>query len=110
MRAVDTTVLVGLLTRDDPGQAAAAGVFIAGSAWGSHVVLVETVRVLDSVYGVGPKNIAAALDMLLDHQRLVLQDADIVAAAVAVYRRHPSLGFSDFLILEVARKAGYLPL
>lgn len=110
MRAVDTNVLVRLLTQDDPGQAAAAEAFIGGGAWVSHVVLVETVWVLDSVYGVRPKSIAAALDRLLDHQALIIQDADIVTAAVAAFRRHPSLGFSDCLIVEVARKAGYLPL
>ena len=110
MRAVDTNVLVRLLTQDDPGQAAAAEVFIAGGAWVSHVVLVETIWVLDSVYGVKPENIAGALDMLLDHQALIVQDAHIVTAAVAAYRRHPSVGFSDCLILEAARKAGCLPL
>jgi predicted nucleic acid-binding protein len=41
---------------------------------------------------------------------LIIQNADIVTAAVAAYRRHPSLGFSDCLIVEAARKAGYVPL
>jgi predicted nucleic acid-binding protein len=33
-----------------------------------------------------------------------------VAAAVGLCRRRPSLGFSDCLVLEIARKAGHLPL
>src|SRR3954452_1730341 len=51
MRAVDTNVLVRLLTADDAKQAAAAEAFVtmAGHAWISHIVLVETVWVLESV-------------------------------------------------------------
>jgi predicted nucleic-acid-binding protein len=30
--------------------------------------------------------------------------------ALEQYRRRPALGFSDCLVLEVARKAGHLPL
>jgi predicted nucleic acid-binding protein len=33
-----------------------------------------------------------------------------VAAALEQYRKRPTLGFSDCLILETARKAGHLPL
>ena len=35
---------------------------------------------------------------------------DVVAAAPEHFRERPALGFSDCLILEVARKAGHLPL
>jgi predicted nucleic acid-binding protein len=38
------------------------------------------------------------------------QEADVVAAAVGQFRRKPALSFSDCLVLEVARKAGHLPL
>jgi predicted nucleic acid-binding protein len=48
--------------------------------------------------------------MLLNHQQLTIQDSEAVAAAVASFRRRPALGFSDCLALEVARKAGHLPL
>ena len=48
--------------------------------------------------------------MLLGHRDLTVQDADAVAAARATYRKRPSLGFSDCLVLELARKAGHLPL
>jgi predicted nucleic acid-binding protein len=48
--------------------------------------------------------------MLLNHQHLTLQDPDAVAAAVEHFRRRPALGFSDCLVLEIARKAGHLPL
>jgi len=66
--------------------------------------------VLSSVYELGPRDIATAVEMLLDHEELTVQDSDTVAAALAHYRARPSLGFSDCLILEIARKAGHLPL
>ena len=39
---------------------------------------------------------------------LVLQDADTVRAALAHFRAKKVLGFSDCLVLEIARKAGPL--
>ena len=48
--------------------------------------------------------------MLLDHGELTVQNPDAVAAALAAFRRRPSLGFSDCLLLEMARSAGHLPL
>lgn len=110
MRSVDTNVLVRLLTRDDPKQVAAAERFTKSGAWVSHLVLMEATRVLDSVYAIAPLKIALGIEMLLDHAELAIQDADVVAAAVARLRKRPSIGFSDCLILEVARKAGHLPL
>jgi len=110
VRAVDTNVLVRLVTRDDTKQVAAAENFVASGAWVSHLVLAEATWVLTSVYDRGPGEIATAVDMLLNHQHLTLQDPDAVAAAVGHFRRRPALGFSDCLVLEIARKAGHLPL
>jgi predicted nucleic-acid-binding protein len=110
MRAVDTNVLVRLLTRDDPKQVTAAESFLARGAWVPHLVLVEAMWVLSSIYDRNPEAIADAVDMLLNHQHLTLQDSDAVAEAVISFRKRPALGFSDCLVLEVARKAGHLPL
>ena len=110
MLAVDTNVLVRLLARDDARQAAAADAAIAKGAWVSHLVLAEAVWVLDAVYERTPRQLAAALDLLLAHESLALQDADAVAAALAQFRVRPALGFSDCLVLEIARKAGHQPL
>ena len=76
----------------------------------SHIVLAETLWVLDAVYDRSPAQIANAVDRMLNHQELALQDADVVALALAHFRARPSLGFSDCLVLEIARKAGHLPL
>ncbi|MGH8219705.1 MAG: PIN domain-containing protein [Steroidobacteraceae bacterium] len=109
MRAVDTNVLVRLVVRDDPAQVRAAQEFIAGGAWVSHLVLAETAWVLDAVYDRTAQQIGTAVDMLLNHKELALQDAEVVTAALENFRKRPLLGFSDCLVVEIARKAGQLP-
>ena len=110
MRAVDTNVLVRLVVRDDADQVRVAEEFVASGAWVSHLVLAETMWVLDAVYERTAEQIATAVDMLLNHQQLTVQDSDVVAAATERLRKRPSLGFSDCLVLEIARKVGNLPL
>lgn len=110
MRAIDTNVLVRLIARDDPAQVARAEAAVEKGAWVSHLVLAETVWVLDAVYGRSPKQIALAVEMLLDHAQLSIQEAHLVARALEHFRAHPKLGFSDCLILETARQNGHLPL
>ena len=110
MRAVDTNVLVRLATRDDARQVAAAEAFVAKGAWVCHLVLAEATWVLASVYERSPTDIATAVEMFLNHRDLTVQDADVVSAALSDFRKKPALGFSDCLVLEIARKAGHLPL
>lgn len=110
MHAVDTNVLVRLATRDDPKQAVVADAFVANGAWVSHLVLAEAVWVLSAVYELGSREIGAAIEMFLNHRELTIQDSDVVLAALKHYRKKPALGFSDCLILEIARRAGHLPL
>jgi predicted nucleic-acid-binding protein len=110
MRAVDTNVLVRLVTRDDETQFGKAVVFIEKGAWISHVVLVETTWVLGTSYRLDHDRIATAIEMLLESDQLTVQDGEVVKSALEEYRRRPALGFSDCLLLEIARKAGHLPL
>ena len=110
MRAVDTNVLVRLITRDDARQAASAESFIRKGAWVSLLALTEAVWVLEAVYERSAADLATAVDMLLNHKDLILQDSDVVAAALDLFRSRPALGFSDCLMLQLARKAGHLPL
>jgi len=110
MRAVDTNLLVRLLVRDDAAQVAAAEDFVAAGAWVSHLVLAETLWVLDAVHERTPAQLAAAVEMLLNHEQLAIQDPDVVTRALAEFRARPALGFSDCLVLEIARKAGHVPL
>jgi len=110
MRAVDTNVLVRLLTRDDPEQFERAERFIEGGVFVSHLVIMEAIWVLETGYSVNVSQIAAALDMILNHRDFAVQEPEVVAAALARFTAKPSVGFSDCLILEVARRAGHLPL
>ena len=63
------------------GQVRAADEFIAKGAWISHLVLAETIWVLDSLYELSREMLSVAVEMLLNHQDLTLQDADVVTAA-----------------------------
>ena len=110
MRAADTNVLVRLIARDDQRQAAAADSFIRDGAWVSLIALTEAMWVLASVYERTSAQIATALEMLLNHSNLALQDSEVVAEALNLLRSRPSLDFSDCLMLEAARKAGHMPL
>ncbi|MGD0046791.1 MAG: type II toxin-antitoxin system VapC family toxin [Bryobacteraceae bacterium] len=110
MRAIDTNVLVRLITRDDLRQASSADRFVEKGAWVSVLALAEATWVLTTVYEFSAADLATALGMLLNHKDLTLQDSDVVAAALDLFRSRPTLGFSDCLMLHLARKAGHLPL
>lgn len=106
MLAVDTNVLVRILI-DDPRsaqQCAAARqvASAAGRVYVSQVVQIETVWVLESVYGFARAELAAALDRLLGNQSFVLQEADIFRAALDGFRAGPA-DFPDYVILMQAR-------
>jgi predicted nucleic-acid-binding protein len=110
MRAVDTDVLVRLITRDDARQAASAGTFVEKGAWVSVLALAETTWVLTAVYELTAAALVTAVEMLLNHKDLILQDSDVVVAALDLFRSRRALVFSDCLMLELARRAGHLPL
>lgn len=65
---------------------------------------------LTAVYDLAHAEIATAIDMLLHHRDLTVQESDTAAAVLEQYRNRLALGFSDCLILETARKVGHLPL
>jgi predicted nucleic-acid-binding protein len=106
MRPVDTNVLVRLLARDDLDQVKPAESFIAPGAWVSHLVLAEALWALEAVYDRTAEQIALAVDRLLNHKELTIQDAEVVTDALTHFKKRPALGFSDCLVLELARKAG----
>ena len=110
MRAVDTNVLVRLAVRDDSRQLEAAEAFVASGAWVSQLVLMEFVWVLTSVYGFGRAEVSSAVEILLSHAELTIEDSDVVVTALGQFRKARAVGFSDCLVLEVARRAGHLPL
>jgi len=110
MVAVDTNVLVRLIVRDDLNQTRSAEKFVENGCWASVLALAEAMWVLRSIYAFDPYQIAAAIEMLIDNEKLVLENGEAVALALALFKERPSLGFADCLMLELARKAGHLPL
>ncbi len=85
MTAVDTNVLVRLLTGDDPKQAAAAlALFQAGPIWIAKTVLLETGWVLHSLYGFEESAIREAFVKLLGLKNVHAEDESSVAAALAL--------------------------
>ena len=63
---------------------------------------------LETVFERTGEQIALAVEMLLNHATLTVQD--VVAAALRHCRSRAAPDFSDCLVLAIARKAGNLPL
>src|SRR5262245_40512276 len=110
MRAVDTNVLVRLLIGDNEKQVAAAEGFVENGAWVSHLALAETIWVMESTYERTQAQLTETIELLLDHKYLTLQDPDVVRAALHTYRSRRNVGFTDCMLIEIARRAGHLPL
>ena len=110
MLSVDTNVLVRLIAEDDAKQLEAAESFVSQNVWVSHVVLAETIWVLSTAYQRTSSQLARAVEILLSHEHLNLQEPDVVRAALTRFEIKPAIGFTDYLILEIARKAGHVPL
>ena len=85
MTAVDTNVVVRLLTQDDPRQAAAAkSLFAAGPIWIAKTVLLETGWVLRSLYGFDESAIRDAFTKLLGLKNVHTEDKSSMADALAL--------------------------
>ena len=85
MVAVDTNVLVRLLTGDEPKQAAAARrLFASQPIWIAKTVLLETGWVLRSLYGFEQSAIREAFTKLLGLKNVQAEDEASVAAALAL--------------------------
>jgi predicted nucleic-acid-binding protein len=85
MTAVDTNILVRLLTGDDPKQAAEArALFMAEPIWIAKTVLLETGWVLRSLYKFEDRAISDAFRKLLGLKNVRAEDEQSVADALAL--------------------------
>ena len=85
MRAVDTNVLLRLLTGDEPKQAAAArALFRNSKIWIAKTVLLETGWVLRSLYRFEETAIRDAFRKLLGLKNVRVEDAASIAEALAL--------------------------
>jgi predicted nucleic-acid-binding protein len=100
--AVDTNVLVRVLTDDDasPEQTRQARQLVkaAGAVFVPQIVQVELVWVLERAYGLDKSQILAALELLRDSPVYQLQHQARFALAVERFRLG-SAGFADSLIV-----------
>jgi predicted nucleic-acid-binding protein len=104
MIALDTNVIVRVITRDDPAQAArAAALMRKGSLRLSKTVLLETEWVLRYTYAYDAPSINRALTTLVGLENLSLEDATAVEAAIAWHAR--GMDFADALHLASAAPA-----
>jgi predicted nucleic-acid-binding protein len=111
MIALDTNLLVRLLTDDDPVQAATVERLLAARAspddpaFVERIVLVELVWVLQRRYGYDRGAIADAVAALLRTAWLRLENQARVIDALGLYRTSRA-DFADIMIMLGAREAG----
>lgn len=110
MIGLDTNVLVRFLVQDDPDQAAKATQLMAGlndaePGFVCREVLVELVWVLERAYGLARRDIASALDGLLEARELMIEVSDRVAIATDRYRKGGA-GFADQMVALAGQGVG----
>jgi predicted nucleic-acid-binding protein len=104
MIALDTSVIVRIVTEDDPDQLKAAReVFKADSLWVCKTVLLETEWVLRYSYGLDPKSILNVFRKLLGYPQLQVEDRHTVLRAIMFCQL--GLDFADALHLASSNSA-----
>jgi predicted nucleic-acid-binding protein len=103
--ALDTNVIVRVVTADDPRQLKIAlKVFEADSLWVCKTVLLETEWVLRYSYRLDPGSIYEVFRKLLGYSRFKVEDRDSVLRALMLFER--GLDFADALHLASSGEAG----
>lgn len=106
--ALDTNVLIRLLTRDDEQQFAAAinllsrAIEAGSSVIIFHSVLLETEWVLRSRYKLKPLEIQQAFTAMLETQGLTIQQPAVVEEALRLWIDWPKSDFADCLHVATA--------
>lgn len=111
MTGLDTNVVVRYLAQDDPVQSPKATQIFERRlteqepGFISLVTMVETVWVLDTVYGLPAREIAQAVERMLQADTLVIQnEQEVFTAAVALKSGRGS--FADALVGALGTWAG----
>lgn len=109
MKGIDTNVLMRYLVSDDKKQAdrAAKAIQAAGDEglMLCHVVLVETVWVLEDAYELSKSEIIALLDKVFSTAQFAIEDRDIARQALEDFRTSKA-DFADCLIGRKNRLLG----
>jgi len=106
MIAVDTNVLVRILVNDKQAehQCRLARELIAKeeAVWICREVLIETLWVLQSNYQFKKEQILLALETLLHHPDIILENADSLTIILKLFATG-NIGFADCSILNAAK-------
>jgi predicted nucleic-acid-binding protein len=104
MIAVDTNVLVRVLTGDDPAQARrVAKIFQSEKVFIPKTVMLETEWVMRYAYRIETKAIMKGFEKLLGLANVTVEDLDAVSQAISSSER--GLDFADSLHIAASRKA-----
>lgn len=115
MIALDTNLLVRLLTNDDARQAAKVEAWLRDNAsarspaYVDHIVLCELAWVLERSYGYARDEVHQAVSALLEHDQLKVESPTLVRQALGLYEGGPA-DFSDYLLAVRAQAVGYAPV
>jgi predicted nucleic acid-binding protein len=102
--AVDTNIIVRLLTGDDPAQLERARrLFEAETVFLPKTVILEAEWVLRSLYGLAPKEIAGALSAMVALPQIRCEDVATVIEALECLLQ--GLDFADALHVASSRMA-----
>lgn len=103
MIALDTNVIIRVVTADDPEQLAIAlEILRSGELWVCKTVLLETEWVLRYSYELPPATILEALRRLLGYRGLQVEDRGAVLQALSLFEN--GMDFAD--ALHLASSAG----
>lgn len=102
MTALDTNVLVRIITNDDSAQAARAAAFLRAQerVFIPKTVLLELEWVLRSAYRIGPMTIASALHNVRRVSNVEIEDEAAVTQALEWYEH--GMDFADALHVATA--------
>lgn len=111
MIGLDTNILVRYLVQDDPIQSPKATEIIErrlteeSPGFVSIVAMVETVGVLERAYGLANREIATAVERILQADVLVVENEQEVFTAMVALKQGCG-SFADALIAELGTRAG----
>ncbi len=107
MIGIDTNVLVRYLAQDDPDQTLIATKLIENKssdnnpAFINHIVLCETMWVLERLYNVKKPLMTEILEKILNTEQFEIYKIDIVWRAFQKFRQKSKVDFADCLLSQI---------
>lgn len=105
MKAIDTNLLVRVITKDDPVQTRLAQATLEGSVFVPHSVILETEWVLRSRYDWARHRIAIDLRELLDVGTVNVVEPELLRWAIHRYEEGADLADMLHIVASVGREA-----